>query len=129
MSNRLELRKFSVKLFPLFGVLQRTSSEVEKLAGLDLFEVSSGKHKGSRHISKRGRPLLRKLLFFAALNKVRKGGVMHAFYQRYLERGIQKIKALVAIARRLLRILFALVRDHSFYKRKDSQGEFLKLAA
>jgi transposase len=34
-----------------------TLREVMKLAGLDLFEISSGKHKGNRHISKRGRPL------------------------------------------------------------------------
>ena len=31
----------------------RTMSEIMKLAGLDLFEVSSGRHKGQRHISKR----------------------------------------------------------------------------
>ncbi|TLD42646.1 MAG: Mobile element protein [Candidatus Jettenia ecosi] len=51
----------------------KTIAEITKLAGLDLFEVSSGKHKGSRHISKRGRPLMRKLLFYAAINVVREG--------------------------------------------------------
>ena len=100
-----------------------------KLAGLNLFEISSGKHKGNRHISKRGRPLLRKLLYFAAINTIRKGGVMHACYQRYLERGMLKTKALIAIARKLLRILFALVRDHSQYVENYSQKEALKLAA
>lgn len=107
--------------FRQFGTLR----EVMKLAGLDLFEISSGKHKGRRHISKRGRPLLRKLLYFAAINTVRKRGVMHVFYQRYLERGMAKTKALVAIARKLLRILFALVRDHCQYSPK----EVLQLAA
>ena len=106
-----------------------TASEVEKLAGLDLFEISSGKHKGNRHISKRGRPLLRKLLYFAAMNTIRRGGVMHALYQGYVERGMPKIKALVAIARKLLRTLFALVRDHSVYIENYSQRETLKLAA
>jgi transposase len=106
-----------------------TLREVMKLAGLDLFEISSGKHKGNRHISKRGRPLLRKLLYFAAINTIRKGGVMHACYQRYLERGMPKMKALIAIARKLLRILFALVRDHSQYTEQYSQKEALKLAA
>ena len=106
-----------------------TLREVMKLAGLDLFEISSGKHKGNRHISKRGRPLLRKLLYFAAINTIRKGGVMHACYQRYLERGMPKIKALIAIARKLLRILFALVRDHSQYVENYSPKEVLKLAA
>jgi transposase len=107
----------------------RTLREVMKLAGLDLFEISSGKHKGNRHISKRGRPLLRKLLYFAAINTIRKGGVMHASYQRYLERGMPKIKALIAIARKLLGILFALVRDHSQYVENHSPKEVLKLAA
>jgi transposase len=106
-----------------------TLREVMKLAGLDLFEISSGKHKGNRHISKRGRPLLRKLLYFAAINTIRKGGVMHASYQRYLERGMPKIKALIAIARKLLGILFALVRDHSQYVENYSPKEVLKLAA
>jgi transposase len=106
-----------------------TLREVMKLAGLDLFEISSGKHTGNRHISKRGRPLLRKLLYFAAINTVRKGGVMHTCYQRYLERGMPKTKALIAIARKLLGILFALVRDHSQYVESHSPKEALKLAA
>jgi transposase len=106
-----------------------TLREVMKLAGLDLFEISSGNHTGNRHISKRGRPLLRKLLYFAAINTVRKGGVMHTSYQRYLERGMPKMKALIAIARKLLRVLFALVRDHSQYVENYSKKEALKLAA
>lgn len=94
----------------------RTIGEILNLAGLNLFEISSGDRKGSRHISKRGRSLLRKTLFFAALNMVRKGGVMHKVYQQYLERGMLKMKALVAIARKLLRVVFALVRDGSEYR-------------
>lgn len=93
----------------------KTVSEITKLAGFDLFEISSGKHKGKCHISKRGRPLMRKLLYFAAINVVRKGGIWHEPYQRYLQRGIEKMKALIAIARKLLRVIYALVRDHSNY--------------
>lgn len=97
--------------FTKFG----TISEVMKLAGLDLYEVSSGKHKGKLRISKRGRPLMRKLLYLAALSTVRKGGAMHEWYQRALGRGMKKTKALVAVSRKLLGIIFALVRDHSMY--------------
>lgn len=93
----------------------RTISEVMKLAGLDLYEVSSGKHRGKLRISKRGRPLMRKLLYLAALSTVRKGGVMHEWYQRALARGMKKMKALVAVSRKLLCVIFALVRDHSAY--------------
>ena len=93
----------------------KTISEILKLGGLDLFEISSGKHKGQRRLSKRGRPLMRKLLFFAAINVVRKGGIMREYYQRCLERGMLKMKALIAVSRKLLGIMFALVRDHSEY--------------
>lgn len=92
-----------------------TQKELLKHAGLDLFEISSGKHIGNKRISKRGRSLLRKLLFFAAVNTVRKDGIMHEQYQRHLQKGMKKIKALIAIARKLLGIIFALVRTESEY--------------
>lgn len=93
----------------------KTSAEITKLAGLDLFEVSSGKHKGRRRISKRGRPLMRKLLYFAAINAVKSTGTMHQPYTQMLERGMPKIKALVAISRKLLRVMYALARDQEMY--------------
>ncbi len=106
-----------------------TIPEIEKLAGLDLYEISSGRLRGKRRISKRGRPLMRKLLFFAAINVVRKGGILHGWYQESLKRGMQKIKALVAVSRKLLRIIFALVRNHSEYVVGYSKPQKLKLAA
>ncbi len=93
----------------------KTIKEITKLAGLDLFEISSGKHKGRCRISKRGRSLLRKILYFAAINVVRKGGILHKQYQGYLKRGMVKMKALIAVVRKLFSIIFALVRDHREY--------------
>jgi transposase len=58
-----------------------TQSEIMKLAGLDLYEISSGKRKGQRRISKRGRSLLRKILFYAAIQMIRKNGIMYDFMQ------------------------------------------------
>jgi transposase len=107
----------------------RTLSEITKLAGLDLFEISSGKRKGKRRISKRGRSLLRKLLYFASINVVRKGGVMRESYQRYIGRGIPRKKALIAISRKLLRVIFALVRDHSEFSKDYSIPYEFKEAA
>lgn len=92
-----------------------TQGAIIKLAGLNLYEISSGNHRGERHISKRGRQLMRKLLFFVSLNVVRKGGIMHQKYQDMVERGMKKIKALVAISRRLLQLMYALVRDNKDY--------------
>ncbi len=103
-------------------------AEITKLAGLDLFEVSSGKHKGQRRISKRGRPLMRKLLYFAAINAVRSTGTMHQPYTRMLERGMPKIKALVAISRKLLKVMYALARDQSMYMENFAKHRY-QLAA
>jgi transposase len=103
----------------------KTQKELLKHAGLDLFEISSGMHRGQRRISKRGRPLLRKLLYFAALNTIRKNGIMHEPYQQHLRKGMPRMKALVAIARKLLGIMLALVRTQSEY---SQQVELAKAA-
>lgn len=86
-----------------------------KLAGLNLYEISSGKHKGEKRITKRGRALLRKLLYYAALNVSRPGGALCEEYQELLGKGKPKPKALVIIMRKLVRIVFALTRDGSQY--------------
>lgn len=112
-----------------------TIAELHKLAGLDLYEISSGTHRGKRRISKRGRSLLRKFLYFGSLNMVRKGGIMHDDYHRYLDNGMKKTQALIAVARRLLGIILALVRDENEYradycKNKSKEANYsLKKAA
>jgi transposase len=111
-----------------FGAFS-TIAEVMKLAGLDLYEVSSGNHRGRHHISKRGRALMRKLLYFAALSVVRKQGIMHKDYQKMLARGMPKIKALVAISRKLLGLVFALVRNRTVYVTNYHQIHILERAA
>ncbi len=106
-----------------------TISEIMKLAGFDLFEVSSGKHRGNRRISKRGRSLMRKLLYFGAINVVKSHGIMHGRYQQMLDRGMPKMKALVAISRKLLGLIFALARDDTVYVENYSNIQHFKLAA
>lgn len=106
----------------------KTIPEIMKLAGLDLYEISSGKHQGQRHISKRGRSYLRRLLFFIAINTIRRHGIMHETYSKMVNRGMPKVKAVVAITRKLLRIIFAMVRNHTMYMENYEQPHE-KLAA
>lgn len=93
----------------------RTQSEIMKLAGLDLYEISSGKWKGQRRISKRGRSLIRKILYYAAIQTIRKNGIMHEYYTRLTGRGMKRMMALVAVSRKLLRIVHAIMRDDREY--------------
>jgi transposase len=93
----------------------RTQSEIMKLAGLDLFEISSGKRKGQKRISKRGRSLLRKILYNAAVGTVRKNGIMCDYYERLIGRGMVRTSALIVVAKKLLRIIHAMLRDGRDY--------------
>ena len=96
------------------------AGQLIKLAGLNLYEISSGIHKGSRRITKRGRPLLRKALFFAALNAGKEGGILRSEYQKLSSGHKPKMKAVVAIMKKLLKIMFALVRDNTEYQTEYS---------
>lgn len=96
----------------------RYAEELLKLAGLNLYEISSGTHKGKVHISKRGRPLLRQGLFLLATVLVKKGMPFHEDYSRLRNRGMETIKALTAISRKVCRLVFALARDKRFFSQE-----------
>jgi transposase len=108
-----------------------TQSEIMKLAGLDLYEISSGKRKGQRRISKRGRSLLRKILFYAAIQMIRKNGIMSEYYARLIGRGMERMRALIAVSRKLLRIIHAILRDNRDYveQYQAPEGRMIKMAA
>jgi transposase len=89
--------------------------QLQKLAGINLYEISSGKQIGQRHITKRGRHLLRKMLFYAALNVTKKDGILHDTYKNHLKKRMTKTQALTAISRKIIGIIYALVRDSSDY--------------
>ncbi|MDI6687466.1 MAG: transposase, partial [Desulfobacterales bacterium] len=85
--------------------------------------------KGQRRISKRGRPMMRKLLFFAAINMVKSTGIMHEKYKQMLDRGMLKMKALIAITRKILGIIFAIVHNNTIYIENYTKQNHYKLAA
>ena len=86
-----------------------------KLAGMNVYVVKSGQWEGQHRITKRGRALLRKILYLAALRLIQPGMILHDFYARLLTREKRKKKAVVAAACRLVRILYAMVRDQRLY--------------
>lgn len=86
--------------------------QILAVAGLDLTELSSGKKKGPLHISKRGRPGLRHQMYMLAVRSIREGGIARAEYQAlYARNGGLGKKALVAVMRSLLTMLYSLARD------------------
>jgi len=92
-----------------------SSAELIKFAGLSLYEVSSGDHKGTKRITRRGRSSLRHMIYFAAMQQTRKGMPLYDFYRELVDRNVCKIKAIIAVARKLLRIIFSLVKNKQYY--------------
>lgn len=93
---------------PELGTLDR--KKIAALAGLAPFTRQSGTWKGRSFIGG-GRTTVRTVLFMAALVAARHNPVLKAFYERLLQAGKPKMLALLAVARRLLVILNAILRD------------------
>ena len=92
--------------------------QIQKLAGLALRESSSGKSKGRTIISKRGRPLLRKLLFQAALPLVAKNeefAELHHYYTTREKNPLKKKQSIIAVCCKLIRILFVVLKNNVDY--------------
>jgi transposase len=89
--------------------------QVAALAGLAPFNVDSGTHRGKRKIAG-GRKRVRDALYMAALNAVRRADLFKAFYLRLRQAGKPAKLALIAVARKLLTILNAMMRDGKPYK-------------
>jgi transposase len=89
-----------------------SSRQVLKLAGLSLVEHSSGTRIGAARISRSGRPLLRRLAFLLGLRAVRSDGIYRKQFEALLARnGGKKLPAVLAIGRRMLRLMFNIARS------------------
>ena len=91
------------------------SNQLSSLVGVAPFNQDSGKKTGKRSISG-GRADVRSVLYMAALVAVRFNERMKAVYERLVAKGKPKKVALVAVMRRLLRIMNAVVRDQKEYE-------------
>lgn len=87
-----------------------TRRQIASLAGVAPFTRQSGQWKGRSMIAG-GRPITRSATFLAALSASRCNPVLRAFYQRLLAVGKPKMVALIAVARKILVILNAMLRD------------------
>lgn len=82
--------------------------------GMDLTVDDSGKKNGPRYLTKKGDPEVRRLAYNAAMAACR-SAKWKPFYESYLARGFSKTQALVALARKLCRVAFALMKNQSEY--------------
>jgi transposase len=99
--------------------------QIIKLAGLNLKENTSGKHKGQTKITKRGRKRLRALLFRVMMPLVAKNRAFKALHHYYTKRPtnpLKKMQSLIALCCKLIRILFGVMKKgHVFSEEKMMQ--------
>jgi transposase len=93
---------------PELGTLSRR--EIASLAGLAPWTRQSGQWKGRSMIGA-GRPAVRTALFMAALVASRHNPTLKAFRDKLIQAGKPKIVAIIAVARKLLTILNAILRE------------------
>jgi transposase len=93
---------------PELGTLTRKT--VASLAGLAPFTRESGRWRGKSFIGG-GRAAVRAALYPGAMAAIRCNPPLRAFYLALVERGKPKQQALVAVARKLLTIANAVIRD------------------
>lgn len=102
-----------IAYLPERGKYDRQS--IAALVGLAPFDDDSGKHTGQRHISG-GRSKVRMGMYQAAVAAIRHCPHMGAFYAGLKARGKASRVALIAVARKLLVLANALIRDMVPYK-------------
>jgi transposase len=98
---------------PELGTLDRRA--IAALVGVAPFNCDSGHFRGRRKIWG-GRPAVRKALYMAALVAARHNPLLARFYQRLRAAGKPGKVALVAVMRRLLTILNAMIKHQSAWQ-------------
>lgn len=96
------------------GDLQQAFGNPGRLAayaGLAPVPRDSGRVRGNLHRPKRYHRRLRRVFYLAALSAIRPHGASRTFYQRKRAEGKLHTQALIALARRLIEVIWALLRD------------------
>jgi transposase len=89
--------------------------QVVAYAGLEPRTHDSGRYAGQRRLSKRGPGALRHALYLATLVAVRFRSEWRTRYQRLLDRGRAKKEALTILSRKLLKVIYHLLRTGASY--------------
>ncbi|ANE53184.1 IS110 family transposase [Flavisolibacter tropicus] len=99
--------------------LVRNKRQLSSYAGLDVKEKQSGTSvKGKPRISKKGNKQLRKAMHLPALAAIRHAPRFKAVYARLVARHGIKMKAAVAVQRKLLEIMYVMYKTKTPYQKE-----------
>ena len=86
----------------------KNPKQIQKYAGFELVENSSGKHKGRTTISKRGR----KIIYQVVLPLIRinqEFGSIYDYYRKRIKNPLKGRQAMIAVGCKLIRVFFAIM--------------------
>lgn len=107
--------------------LIRNKKQLTSYAGLDVREKQSGTSvKGKPKISKRGNRYLRKAMHLPALSAIRCDERFKAIFARLVSKHGIKMKAAVAIQRKLLEMCYTVVKTNTKYNKDYLQLETIE---
>lgn len=101
--------------------------QIRKYAGFNLVEDSSGDRNGRTVISKRGRALLRNILYQAAMVMIAKNKEMKVLYHHLTDRKVNPLKkkqAVTVIAIKVIKVILTLVKKGEMYDSNKVLGEY-----
>ena len=96
--------------------LIRNKNQLISYAGLDVVEKQSGTSvRGKTRISKKGNKYLRKCLFFPAFAAIKYHQPSKELYKRIVSKSGLKMKAAVAVQRKVLILMYVLWKNDTYY--------------
>jgi len=105
--------------------LFKSIPQLVSYAGYDVIENQSGNHRGKTRISKKGNSHIRRAMHLPAFNMIRYDvGNFKIFFERILKNHHQKMKAYVAVQKKLLVLIYTLWRKNEEFNpgQKDIFG-------
>jgi transposase len=110
--------------------LIRNKRQLTSYAGLDVKEKLSGTSvKGKPKISKKGNRYLRKAMYMPALTAIRYEGRFKVLFTRLVSRHGIKMKAAVAVQRKLLEMIYTVYKTNAAFDKNYLKEEVCALSA
>lgn len=91
---------------------------VVAFAGLDPSIYQSGQHEGHGRISKRGNRHLRRIIFMMTMCAIRSENVFKAYFLKRKQEGLPPMKAVLATAHKLIRVIFSMLSHRTLFKKE-----------
>lgn len=104
------------------------ANEIVSFCGYDPSEHSSGKYRSGHRISKKGRYLMRTMLFYMGMRVIHRNKAFKQWYERKIKKGsLKKKSAMVAVCIKLIRIIYAMFRDRKKFDKRMINPSTIRL--